>query len=94
MLYMIHTWWMHLTEVLGQYFIWNGAIENLMVMAYNIMTLGYTYTIYRLNKTSDIIYTSTKLRHLITWTPSRLACVMDLKGIDQSLNRLTGTYNK
>ena len=38
--YMLSAWWLHLMYGLGHYVIHPGAIEQVLVMTKNIMTLG------------------------------------------------------
>ena len=52
--YIISAWWLHLLEGLLHYVIHPGAIEQVLVITNNIITLGYTYTKIRLNISPDI----------------------------------------
>ena len=72
--YILSAWWLHLLNVLGHYVIRPGEIEQFMVMNNNIMTLGCTYSKFRINNPPDIIYKLTYIGRIITWTPSRLYC--------------------
>ena len=51
---MLSAWWLHLMNVLRNYFICLGEIEQVMVMTNNIMTLGYTYAKLNLKNTPDV----------------------------------------
>ena len=63
--YMLSAWWIHLMAVLGNYIICPGVIEQVVVMNINLTTLGHTYSIFRINKIPDIVFTLTHLGQLI-----------------------------
>ena len=46
--YMLITWWLQLMDVLGHYAIFPGAVEQVLVVTNNIMTLGCVYSKRRL----------------------------------------------
>ena len=78
--YMISAWWLHLLGVLMHYVIHPGAIEQVMVMTNNIITLGYNYSKGRINNPPNIFYKLTHTVQLIVWIPSRLAWTPALRG--------------
>ena len=62
--YMISVRWLHLLDRLGHYIIQTGAIEQVLVMARNLMTFGYTTDKFRFNTPLDIVYTLTHIGRL------------------------------
>ena len=78
--YMFSVWWLHLLYGLGDYVIHPGAIEQVMVMTNNIITLGYNYSKGRINNPPNIFYKLTHTVQLIVWIPSRLAWTPALRG--------------
>ena len=71
-----------------------------MVTPNRLMDIGYTYTIFRLKNTPEIIFIIINLVWLSTWTTSRISWTLDLQGRDQYLKSiyhdtvLTGTEKK
>ena len=51
---MLSAWWLHLRDGLGHYVIHPGKIEKALVIANNIMTLGYTNAKYRIKNLPGI----------------------------------------
>ena len=70
--YIISEWWLHLLEGLLHYVIHPGAIEQVLVITNNIITLGYTYTKIRLKNSPDIFCKIAHTGRLVAWIPSRL----------------------
>ena len=56
--YMFRVWWLHILYGMVHYFICLGAIEQVLVMAKNIMTLCYTYSKCGLKNPPDILQNS------------------------------------
>ena len=83
---MLSAWWLHLRDGLGYYVIHPGKIEKALVIANNIMTLGYTYTKHRLNDLPDVFCKITHTDRLVPWIPSRLACTPALRRRDQTVH--------
>ena len=71
--YMLIAWWLHLLDGLRYCVIHPGAIEQVLVIANNIITLGYTYVKHRLKKPPDVFYKIAHTYRLLVWIPSRLA---------------------
>ena len=63
-------------------------MEQVLLMTYNIMNLGYTYEKLRLKNIPDIFHKLTHIDPLIAWIPSRLAWTLELQGRNQSPLRL------
>ena len=62
---MLRSWCLHLMYGLGQYVIWSGVIEQVLVITNNIMNLGYTYAKRKINNTPEIIHKLTHIGWLI-----------------------------
>ena len=98
--YMLRGWWFQLLDGLGNYVIWPGNIEQVLMMANNLINFGYTYTKKSLKRTPYIVYTLIHISCLFTQTSSRLALALELRGRYWFLNRLilstafTGTNNQ
>ena len=85
--YMLSKFWLHLLDIIGHYVIQLGAIEHILMMANNFMTLCYTYSNTRLKNPPDVFFQIVHISRLISWIPSRLSCNPALWGRDQSLLR-------
>ena len=57
-------------------------------MTANLMNMVYTYIRFRIKNPPDIVFALAYFGRIITWTPSRLALDMALRGRYQYINRL------
>ena len=98
--YKLRAWWLHLLDGLGHYVIRPGVFAPILMMASNIMTLGYTYVKNRPKNTPNILCQISHTSKLIVWTPSKISWTPELQGREQSLLRprfpksFTGTKNQ
>ena len=60
--YLLSAWLLHLLDILGNYVIRPGAIEQVTVVTNHIMTFRYTYFKRSLNNPPDVFY---KLTHTV-----------------------------
>ena len=74
--YMLSLWWMNFMKVWVHYLIQPGSVDQVMVTTTSIADLRYTYSIYRLKKTPDIIVLTINLVWLSTWTTSIISCTL------------------
>ena len=87
-------------KILGHYVICPGAIEQVMVMNNNIMTLGYTYYKHRIKNPPESFCKISYIGRLIAWISSCLDYNMVIQGRDWFLLRpglptvFTGTNNQ
>ena len=61
--YMLTAWWIKCLDGLGNYIIFPGSMEQLLVMTTNLNTLGYTYATRRLKKPPDILGILQRITH-------------------------------
>ena len=76
--YVLSTWQTYLLTGLGHYIIRPRAIEHMILMTTNLMTLGYIYARRRLKNLPNIIFTVKLFLRRIIWTLSRLDWDLDL----------------